>query len=428
MRLFLRLCVLTCLSFVAALALGQSWSSRYDEGLSAGAKGEWLTARESFRQAATYRPEDASQPTLLPGPDGTRIKWRNGLPYSPNFLSAYCRYRYALTESDEAKLRGLVIAAAELETLLDRGQSSQEAYYLLSQIYSLRNDTVAAAALLTRGQREPERAPWNVDASLLTPEEIAGAKAYVIRPPVERPVEEPIPIPGRVPIQPNKLALVIGNSEAASPGLGQPFATESARAIREALVVNAGYAESNVQLLLNAPAAKMLETARTLSERAADGGTVLIFYSGSGFNLNGDDYLMGTDGGSLSSSVGAVAKLDLFRPFLARGATVVALFESDRTVRDGHYFGSEVPAVGRIAQIQGTAPGEKVGAVQRASKSLGSFAAALFDVWAELKSNQNPIGDFGWAVYNRIGKMTGLPFRQTPSLPILTNISSETKF
>ena len=42
-----------------------------------------------FQQAAAYRPEDVAVATTLPGPVTEPRRWRNGSPYSPNFLAAY---------------------------------------------------------------------------------------------------------------------------------------------------------------------------------------------------------------------------------------------------------------------------------------------------------------------------------------------------
>lgn len=422
-----RIFVLFLVQIAAVAAWGQSWSTRYEEGLDLVQKEKWELARDSFRHATTYRPEDASKETLLPGPNGTRVSWRDGLPYSPNFLAAYCLYRLGLGQTEDAQKQSLGIAAAELEVLLDRGQSSVAAYFFLERIYDRLKDEDGLALLGVRAQREPEKSPWKVDVSPLTAEEIRALASFDFRHHDAEPTISIVDLPGRVPVVPTKFALVIGNDTAVETSR-TPFAAESARAVRDALIVNAGYAEENVELLVNASAEKILAVAKVLGSRVPADGTVLFYYAGVGINIDGADYLCASESSQLSSSAGTVGKLDLFRPFITHGGRIFAFFETDRPSRDGKHFGSQIPSVGGVAQIQATAPGEKINGTTRSGKSIGAFALAFSESLAELKSNQIPIQDFGWQLFYKLGKMPNLATKQSPSLPILSRMAADSKF
>src|SRR4051794_37002908 len=116
-----RTLLVALLAFAGVIAGAQSWMTAYENGLKAARAGDWVSARSAFQQAIAYRPEDASGATTLPGPVSERRQWRNGSPYSPNFLAAYSEYRIGITTAkpEDAK-PALETAAGEFETLLNK--------------------------------------------------------------------------------------------------------------------------------------------------------------------------------------------------------------------------------------------------------------------------------------------------------------------
>src|SRR3954469_22427785 len=116
-----RILFVVLLALLGAVANAQSWMAAYEKGLKAAKAADWTTARAAFQQAIAYRPEDASGPTTLPGPVSERRQWRNGAPYSPNFLAAYCEYRIGLASpKPEDGKPAFLTAATEFETLLSK--------------------------------------------------------------------------------------------------------------------------------------------------------------------------------------------------------------------------------------------------------------------------------------------------------------------
>jgi hypothetical protein len=127
-----------------------------------------------------------------------------------------------------------------------------------------------------------------------------------------------------------------------------------------------------------------------------------------------------------------VAKMELYRLFMAKGARIFAFFQVNRTVANGRYFGMEVPLVGSMAQCQATIPGDTVQSFVRNGKTRGVYTDALAATLGEFRSNRVPIQEFGWQVFYRIrrgdsGSMGG-GSRQTPTLPVLTNLASDARF
>jgi hypothetical protein len=432
-----------CLALVLTLAttsMAQSWGRAYEEGLTAARESKWLVAREAFRQAMAYRPEDASQATYLPGPPTERRRWRDGAPYSPSFLAAYALYRDALKKPKEEQADPLRIAGAELESLLEKGQTSKEAFYFLDQIYEKVDDAAKRSAIGEKFAKEGSRIKWRVDTEILTPEEIAAVAAMggtVGTPVVKADDLNPagggvVTAPGRVPALPNKFALVIGNTETGVASLAVPHAAGDARRLRDALIANAGYLEENIALVVNATGEQMLTTAKNLAARMPDGATVLIYFAGPGTNLSDADYLLGTDATSATETKGMVAKRELYQNFLSKGARIFAFFEANRPIISGRYFGSEVPSTGSVAQVQGTLPGELVTSQIQNGRPTGTFTSAMIEVLSDLKSNRIPILEFGWQVFYKIRRSgtgtSGGGSRQTPTLPVLTNLASDARF
>jgi hypothetical protein len=437
--------------------MAQAWATTYETALRAAQQGRWMEAREGFRQAIAYRPEDTAAPTVLPGPVSEQRRWRGGAPYSPNFLAAYSGYRAALEMPDNERGELLTQVVAEFEALLAKGQLSPETFYFLNAIHVLRRDTQARMDLERRFQEAAGRTTWRVDAEGITPEELAvineafgrAATAPPVRP-TQDPVTPPtttttppgqigtIPGPGIAPIVghvaplPNKFAIIIGNSTSQMESAALPYGAEDAQRVREALVTHAGYLEENVDLILNASSTEMRSSVQAMADRIPEGATVFIYFAGAGFNLGGRDYLAGAEAEFATDANSMVAKNDIYRAFMAKGAHIFAFFQAHRPIEGGRYFGAEVPMVGAIAQTQSTIPGAQVFSVMRGGRETGLFTEALVGVLANLRSNQIPILEFGWQIYNRIrrgdtGQMGGGSI-QVPTLPVLINMATDARF
>ena len=455
------LCILA-LASACGLALGQAWSGHYESALKSAGRGDWPSARESFLAAVALRPEDQSRPTTLPGPVTAPNRWRNGSPYSPNFGAAYCGYRQGLKIEGDNGRKLLEKMGEELEVLLAKNQHSPQTYYFLTRIYSevrdvARLDTLEATFIAMR-----ESLTWKVDDSFVSPEEVAAITARTPTPAGaasgrSSPTTRIIPaadlgaggtvltnigapplagtedtLAGRVKVVPTKFALIIGNSESRMEEHKLSFAGANALLIREALVQHAGYAEANVDVVMNATAAQMRVSADALAERIGNDATVLIFFIGAGFNVGGKDYYAGVDAESPLATSNMVAVADVYRSFLAKGARIFAFNEASRKKVDGRYFGMEIPMVGAIAQSQATIGGESVFGIIEGGKEIGLYSRAFASILSDFRSNQVPITEFAWQVYNRIrsggtGTSPG-GSQQTPTLPVLINLASNARF
>jgi hypothetical protein len=450
----MRIWTVLLLAFVACAASAQSWRGAYEKGLEAARSGNWAEARQSFQQAAAYRPEDVSGPTTLPGPVTEPRRWRNGSPYSPNFLAAYSAYRQGLAAKDTERASLLATAATEFEALLAKNQASREAYFFLHNIYISTAETSKRIALEERYAKMSGQADWKVDTEVLMPEEIAAlsntGQGNITSPvpaggnkPTTQPTVTPsqltrtggiIPsgLAGSVPPVPDKFALIIGNSESRIADGGLPFASDDAQSLREALVVSAGYPSENIDLVINATADQIRTSAKALADRVPDGGTVMIYFTGVGANIDGKDYLAGSDSESITNGASMVSKAQLYKYFSSRGAKVFAFFQANRPISGGRYFGQEIPMEGFIAQTQATMPGDMVSSLVQNGRETGLFTSAVLGVLDEMRSNHNPILEFGWQVFYRMKRgntgSTGGGSRQTPTLPVLTHIAADARF
>lgn len=436
-------------AFGTALAQGQSWREAYESGLKSVKAGNYAEARTSFKQAMAYRPEDVATGTVLPGPISEQRKWRDGAPYSPNFLAAYSAYKLAQLPTSEGSRSALLgEAAAEFEALVAKKQYSFETLYFLSSTYISLNATEKRLKLEDTYTALNGKATWKVDVDGLTPDEIAtinqsyrgqtqGAENTG---PVSVPVEPvrggnqaPLNPAGRVPAVASKYALIIGNSTSRMGDLAVPFASDNAQMIREGLTTFGGYAEQNVDMVVNASAAQILISAKALADRMPeDAGSVFIYFAGVGSNLGGKDFLAGVDTELGTDTSTMVAKTELYKVFMQRGARIFAFFEAHRPIVEGRYFGMEVPTYGTIAQVQATLPGQTVLANVSGGKQIGMFASAIRNVMMDLRTNQMPIMEFGWQLFYKMRRGTtgieGGSAAQTPTLPVLTNMASEARF
>lgn len=454
MKLVRSVSVMLAVFAMAALGVAQSWSTSYEEGLQNARAGLWVEARQAFQQAAAYRPEDYSGATLLPGPVSERRQWRSGAPYSPNFMAAYSAYRAAeALGPGEQRSNLLKTAAQEFEALLAKRQFSRETFYFLNAIYVELGDT-AKAQTLEGTYAEAGNAGWKVDTEVVAPDDLAaiqqgmpaggvktvkaGADSVDIKASDLGDTAGSAtggfvaPIVGRVAPLATKFALVIGNSEGRLPQGGLAFGADDAAHVREALITHGGYPEGNVDLVANATSAQILASARAMAQRVAEGNTVTIFFAGVGVNLDGKDYLAGIEAQSATESSGMVAKSELYRLFMAKGAKIFAFYEANRPIVQGRYFGMETPLVGAIAQSQATLPGDTVYSSVREGKPIGVYGEAMASVLSEMRSNRIPILEFGWQVFYRIRRgdtgATGGASQQTPTLPVLSNMASDARF
>lgn len=444
-----RICLAIFLSMIAVFAQAQSWTGAYSKGLDAIKSKNWTAARAAFQQAIAYRPEDVAQPTTLPGPITEQRRWRDGAPYSPNFLAAYSGYKAAEGMTDTTEAAGLFkTVAEEFEGLIAKGQNSRETFYFINAIYTRLGDEDKRKAALAKFSAI-SKFDWRVDRDAITPEDRAmidsqlgatngtqvvqgGDTAPVVKPDANGQVNVAPTLAGVVASVPTKFALVIGNSETKLAGLQIPFASEDAQLIRQSLVSNGGYLEGNIDLVVNATAQQIMASAKALADRVPDGATVMIYFAGAGVNIDGVDYLAGVDTEIATDTTSMVSKNDLYRLFMAKGAKIFAFYEANRPVANGRHFGMQEPMVGSIAQAQATMPGAVVTSTVRNGKEIGIYADAFSSVLNDLKSNRIPIQEFGWQLFYKIRRgnsgTTGGGSHQTPTLPVLTNLASDARF
>ena len=442
---------------VSAAARAQSWIPEYDAGLRALAKDDYAEARARFQAAAVFRPEDQSGPTSLPGPPTERRVWRDGAPYSPNFLAAYALYKGAIagapgTGAGDATA-DLKRAAAEMETLLAKGQNSQAVYFFLNLIYGRTGQTEERQDLAKRFQARGGKFDFQIDQAALTPEDRGAIQALAnpgtsgTTPGASNPTTIPtvnardlsgggnvaglLPT-GAVAKVPTKYALIIANADSRLPGASLSFALEDAKRMRDVLLASAGYEEENVVVVTNATAAGMTAAARDLAARAKDEGTLFFYFTGVGANVDDRDYLAGVDLDLPNDTTRMVRKLGLYQPFVEKGMSVFAFYQVNRPIVNGRYFGAEAAQSGRIAQSQATIPGESVGGIYQSGAYVGLYTDAMTGVLNDFRSNAVPVTEFAWQVFYRMRRgssgITGGGGRQTPTLPTLNILGSDARF
>jgi hypothetical protein len=426
-------------ALLAVVAYAQDWRTSYEAGLSHARANEWSLARDAFRLAGAGRP-DQSGPTNLPGPPTERRQWRDGAPYSPTFLAAYSAYRMALeAPTDEERTRLYNEAITDFEAMVEKNQLSPEVFYYLNVLYGRVGQAERKAALDDRYNRANGRLSWRVDTVVLAPDEVAmmartssaarnGSAAQPIA--TRRAGEAAVRVaPGSVLSVPTKYALVVGNVGPDGHRVG--FAAEDATRIRDSIVMNAGYPDENVVMLQDASVDELRSAVAELAARIPQDATVFIYFSGVGRNVEGRDYLLGSDS-SATDAATMLPKMDLYNAFSERGANVFAFYQAARPVIDGRYFGQEIPGQGRIAQMQSTMPGSEVASMVRDGRATGVFTDAMAGVMSDLRSNSLPVLEFAWQVFYRVRRgdtgLTGGGSRQTPTLPVFHNIAADARF
>jgi len=271
-------------------------------------------------------------------------------------------------------------------------------------------------------QPRPPKATPTTNLLEVAPIVKAGSEAFL----------NPVPIAGPVLSVATKYALVIGNSESRLDQAAPTFGASDALLFRESLVQFAGYPETNVDLVINGSSAQILASAKALAERVPEGATVLVYFTGVGTNLEGKDYLAGIDSALATDTSTLVAKMDIFRLFMAKGARIFSFFQVSRPVLSGRYFGMEVPMIGAISQMQGTIPGGSINSMIRGGKESGLFTEAASATFREFRSGRVPIVEFAWSVFGRMQRgetgTTGGGSFQVPTLPVITNMASDARF
>jgi Caspase domain len=426
---------------LAGMAFGQSWTSSYDAGLKAARAGKWEEARKAFKQSKAARPDDAEKPTMLPGPVTEQRKWRNGSPYSPNFLAAYAEYRIGIGTSGDSANGHLRTASDELESIVGKKQVSREAVYLLQSIYSklgLNDKKTALAAKIS----EPN---WKVDNDVMTPEEISaissgvsttnsngGIVAVIDAGKLANGTANPSSPGTMVPVIATKYALIISNGDNKLPGLQFSHALDDASVLKDTLSTSAGYDAANIEVVTNATAAKIAAASKALAARMPAEGTLFFFYTGAGANIDGRDWLAGVNTEIVTDTSSMIKKSDVFIPFTSKGVKVFAFYQVPRTMMGGKSFGEEELRSGSVSQMQSTMAGDSIYSLFKSGKTVGVFADAVADVLIDLHSNSIPISDFGWAVFYKIRRgssgESGGGSKQTPTLPVLQFMSSNSRF
>ncbi len=424
---------------ITSIALGQSWTGAYDAGLKAAKGNKWEAARKAFLQAKAYRQEDTDKPTMLPGPVTEQRKWRNGSPYSPNFLAAYSSYRIGMEAKGDEATSSLNTAADELETLINKKQVSREAVFYLNAIYGRLNQPNKKSALAAK-LSDPT---WKVDDEIIAPEDLSamnvgitsvtnsGIVSTVDASKLGSPMNTGI-AGGPVPVVSTKYALIISNGDNKLPGQTLSHAVEDANMLKDTLTTTAGYNVDNIVIVTNANAAKMAAAAKDLATKMPAEATLFFFYTGAGANVDGRDWFASPATEIATDTSSMLRKTELFAPFTTKGISVFAFYQVPRPAIGGHYFGEEELKSGRVSQMQSTMTDGAVYSIFRGGKTVGVFADAISQVLTDLHSNAVPIGDFGWAVFRKIRQggvgESGGGSRQTPTLPVLQFLSANSRF
>ncbi|MFM9874031.1 MAG: hypothetical protein ACKVQS_11275, partial [Fimbriimonadaceae bacterium] len=143
----LRILIAITLAAFTIPAFGD-WQTDYARAIKAAGENDWATARDCFLSAAKDRATDSQEATRLPGPVTEPRIWRGGSAYSPNFGAAYSAYRLGKASTDsDTKQQFLMLAAAELKSLVEGGQSSPDAIKTLTNTYTSLGDKAGADGL-----------------------------------------------------------------------------------------------------------------------------------------------------------------------------------------------------------------------------------------------------------------------------------------
>lgn len=231
-----------------------------------------------------------------------------------------------------------------------------------------------------------------------------------------------------IPVE-TKFALLLGTSQSKLAETRQPFGASDIQLVKEALIAHAGYPEANIEVITDPTAEQMKMAAESLAERMPSGSTLFLFYSGGAINLGGVDYLAGSDAATLYQTGSMVKKDTLLESFTRKGARVFSFYQVSRPVNEGRVFGSQIPALGSVSQMMGTLEGGAASSVFVDGKEVGLFALGIRRVLEQFRSPAIPISEFAWQVfYSMRGGKSGLGAIQTPTLPVLILLESDSRF
>jgi hypothetical protein len=418
-----------------------AWAAAYDKALIASDVRDWEQARALFQKADSNRRGDSEKPSNVGGEE-----WRGGAPYSPRFAGSYAGYRLALETADSgARIELLKQVDNELNSQLRTGHESAEAVGVLRQVQTLRRNTVGLAD--TNKKLQGSKLDWTVDTDFMLPEDRGlaaavrtdaagseGAPAGLLSAGDPR-ISGPLSTRNTgstVEKRRTKFALLIGNSEGGIARDRLPFAAADATMMQEALTLSAGYDPANIELVVNSTSSEILKAAESLSNRMPKEATLLIFFAGSGVQIGGQDWLVGADTVDPSDPSTMLSKRDLLSVFSAKSPQMFLFFEAGRKMDRGRCFGQEIPESGATSQMMGTLPGATALGSVGAEQAHGLFALAMKRVLSDLQSNEVPIMEFGWLVFNamRSGSNDAAVGRrvQTPTLPVLNFMARDARF
>jgi hypothetical protein len=451
-----KLLLISGLALMGQLLFATTWQTEYERGLKAAAENDWMTARELFLAAAAKRSEDTAEPTRLPGPVTEPRVWRGGSPYSPNFGAAYSAYRIGKDSGDATERQQyLILAAAELKGLVDKGQAAADTLKVLGNVYKLLDDKESLAGL------KEVKANFNVDNSFLAAEDSSGpiktanpqnpksstTQASPTAPQVTKSANGTIikvkagthsdvsNLHGDTAVETldNKFAIIIGNTKSPDVGTELAFAANDAMMVKNALMQYAGYAEGNITVMTDGTATQIREAITATAAKIPSNAVVLIYFTGVAAHLNGTDFLAGNNIEFATDSSKMVEKSALFTPFTSKGANVFFFAQCNRAMSGNDYFGKQRIGQGTLSESYATIPGANVGFIVRDGQAIGVYTAAFIRTLQEFHTNSVPINEFCWNVfYSMRGGRNSDSQRggaaQTPTLPILTNLGPRSPF
>lgn len=231
-----------------------------------------------------------------------------------------------------------------------------------------------------------------------------------------------------IPVE-TKFALLLGTSNSKLSETRQAFGATDIQILKQSLMANAGYPEANIEVITDPTAEQIKMAAETLAGRMPTGATLFLYYSGGAINLGGVDYLAGSDATTLYQTGSMLKKETLLEHFTRKGAKVFSFYQVSRPVNEGRVFGSQVPALGSVSQMMGTLEGGSAASVFVDGKEVGVFTLGITKVLEQFRSASIPISEFAWQVfYSMRGGKSGLGAIQTPTLPVLTLLESDSRF
>jgi tetratricopeptide (TPR) repeat protein len=436
---------LAVVSFVAACFLAgppsacgaDPWVAPYKNALDAAREGDWTAARASFQQAIQHRPEDDTAETWFRTSPTIRTVWRNGAPYSPNFAAAYCAFRAGKESEESGAARGhFETAAKELEALVEKGEFNLSVYYVLAQSYEElgrvgdRNQLIADA----QAKEALGKIRFRIDTAMMLDVDLVAARKLLEAEP-EAPgdnqpdVTAPEVPEGIIPYQPDKYAILIGNTRYHGSIEPVPNAVNDCHLLKEALTHHAGYDPAHVTVLEEPTAEEMRAGVQQLAASLPPGATVFLFYAGAGRVNPKDsrDYLIPNGAANRDAFEQFVKKTDLLAFLGERSGHTIAVFEVSRNEEnEGQYFGNETPKAGSFAHMNACWTEERCLARTTSRGTYGLWAVAA--AWVLENKMRGPAVNaesFCFEVLNRMLDInTGGAGEsvQTPMLPGYLNL------